>query len=231
MKKWMDVLIRSSLFYGMAEEDIGAVLECLHGAIQTFDKGSYLLRGGEQTEVFGILLSGRALIVQEDYWGNRNIVANITPGQLFAESFACSPGARLGVSVAAEEAGAVLWLQASRIFAPCAKSCSHHSQVIRNLVRDLSEKNLRFSEKLTHMGQRSTRDKLLSYLSAEARRHNSSDFSIPFSRQQLSDYLSVDRSGLSVQLGQLQKEGLLRFHKNHFTLLAPESAPAKLPQA
>ena len=98
----------------------------------------------------------------------------------------------------------------------CPSACSHHSRIIRNLLGELAEKNLRLNEKLTHMGQRTTRAKLMSYFSAEAQRRGGYEFDIPFSRQQLADYLGVERSGLSVELGKMRDEGLLDFHKSHF---------------
>jgi len=100
----------------------------------------------------------------------------------------------------------------------CPSACEHHSRIIRNLLGELAEKNLRFGEKLTHMGQRTTRAKLMSYFSAEAQRLGSYEFDIPFSRQQLADYLAVERSGLSLELGKMRSEGLLDFHKSHFIL-------------
>ena len=108
-----------------------------------------------------------------------------------------------------------MFLDVARILNVCPSACVHHSRIIRNLLGELAEKNLCFSEKLTHMGQRSTRAKLMSYLSAEAQRLGRSEFDIPFSRQQLADYLGVERSGLSLELGKMCREGLLDFHKSH----------------
>ena len=169
-------------------------------------------------ESIGLLLAGSGLIVQEDFWGNRNIVAHLGPGQLCAESIACLPEAVLNVSVITETPCVVLMLQVKRILTTCPTACAHHSRVIRNLLSELARKNLQFHEKLTHMGQRTTREKLLSYLSAEAQRQGGAEFDIPFTRQQLADYLSVERSGLSAELGKMRDEGLLEFHRNHFVL-------------
>ena len=169
------------------------------------------------------MLSGSALIVQEDIWGNRNILSKAGPGQTFAEVFACAPGAVLNVSVEAESAVTVMFLRVRRVLSVCPSACSHHSRIIRNLLGELAEKNLRLNGKLTHMGQRTTRAKLMSYFSAEAQRRGSYEFDIPFSRQQLADYLGVERSGLSMELGKMRREGLLDFHKSHFLLKAPET--------
>ena len=164
------------------------------------------------------MLSGSVLIIQEDIWGNWNILSKAGPGQTFAAVYACALGSRLNVSVIAETPVTVMFLNVKRILNVCPSACSHHSRVIRNLLSELAEKNLRFNEKLTHMGQRTTRAKIMSYLSAEAQRLGKYEFDIPFSRQQLADYLGVERSGLSLELGKMKKDGLLDYHKNHFVL-------------
>ena len=117
----------------------------------------------------------------------------------------------------------VMFLHIKRVLSVCPSACSHHSRISRNLLGELAEKNLRLNEKLTHMGQRTTRAKLMSYFSAEAQRRGGCEFDIPFSRQQLADYLGVERSGLSLELGKMRREGLLDFHKSHFLLKTPDA--------
>lgn len=194
------------------------MLSCLDTRMENFTKEAFVLRTGETVESIGIVLSGSVLVIQEDIWGNRNILSKAGPAQTFAVAFACAPGSILNVSVIADTPTTVLFLNVKRILHVCPSACSHHSRIIRNLLTDLAEKNLRFSEKLTHMGQRTTRAKLMSYFSAEAQRLGTYEFDIPFSRQQLADYLAVERSGLSLELGKMRDEGVLDFHKNHFVL-------------
>lgn len=194
------------------------MLHCLEVRPETFQKDEYILLAGDRVEAFGLVITGKVLIIQEDFWGNRNILAAVGAGHCFAETFACSPGAVLNVSVMAQTNVQVLFLNVKRILTTCPSTCSHHSRMIRNLLSELAEKNLRLNEKITHLGQRSRRAKILSYLSAEAQRHGSAEFDIAFSRQQLADYLSVDRSGLSLELSRMQEEGLLEYRKNHFVL-------------
>lgn len=220
MKKDFIKIRTSRLFSGIAEEELGGMLRCLDAKSVEFPKGAYILRSGDTVESLGLMVSGTAFIIQEDFWGNRNILSSIEQGQCFAETFACAPGAILNVSVVTQSQSTVLFLNVKRILTICPSACAHHSRIIRNLLSDLASKNLRFNEKVTHLGQRTTRAKLLSYLSAEAQRHSSADFDIPFSRQQLADYLSVERSGLSLELCKMRDEGLLEFNKNHFILKA-----------
>ena len=218
MDELLPVLCASQLFAGVAGNEVKAMLSCLGARTERFAKDACILREGDTTASVGLVVSGSALVVQEDVWGNRNILSKAMPGQTFAAAFACAPDAVLNVSVTAETAVTAMFLDVRRILTVCPSSCAHHNRVIRNLLGELAEKNLRFSEKLAHMGQRTTRAKLMSYFSAEARRQGGYAFEIPFSRQQLADYLGVERSGLSVELGKMRDAGLLEFHKNHFVL-------------
>ena len=218
MKEMLSVLRTSGIFSGISEEETEKMLHCLEVRPETFQKDEYILRAGDRVEAFGLVITGKVLIIQEDFWGNRNILAAVGAGHCFAETFACSPGAVLNVSVMAQTNVQVLFFSVKRILTTCPSTCSHHSRMIRNLLSELAEKNLRLNEKITHLGQRSRRAKILSYLSAEAQRHGSAEFDIAFSRQQLADYLSVDRSGLSMELSRMQEEGLLEYRKNHFVL-------------
>ena len=218
MKEMLSVLRTSGIFSGISEEETEKMLHCLEVRPETFQKDEDILRAGDRVEAFGLVITGKVLIIQEDFWGNRNILAAVGAGHCFAETFACSPGAVLNVSVIAETNVQVLFLNVKRILTTCPSTCSHHNRMIRNLLSELAEKNLRLNEKITHLGQRSRRAKILSYLSAEAQRHGSAEFDIAFSRQQLADYLSVDRSGLSMELSRMQEEGLLEYRKNHFVL-------------
>ena len=218
MKEMLSVLRTSGIFSGISAEETEKMLHCLEVRPETFQKDEYILRAGDRVEAFGLVITGKVMIIQEDFWGNRNILAAVGAGHCFAETFACSPGAVLNVSVIAETNVQVLFLNVKRILTTCPSTCSHHSRMIRNLLSELAEKNLRLNEKITHLGQRSRRAKILSYLSAEAQRHGSAEFDIAFSRQQLADYLSVDRSGLSMELSRMQEEGLLEYRKNHFVL-------------
>lgn len=217
----LSVLKRSKLFSGIEEEEIKVMLPCLSAERKKYKKGEYILRSGEFVGLVGLVISGSVDVMKEDYWGNRNIVAAILPGQTFAESYACAGNIPLGVSAQAAQNSDILMMNIRKLLTTCSSSCSFHSRLIRNLVSLLASKNLMMNEKLTYLTQRSTREKLLSYLSAESMRQHNSSFSIPFNRQQLADYLSVDRSAMSNELSKMQKAGILQFNKNHFLLLQP----------
>lgn len=219
MKKIISILQNCALFSGIKDDELLPMLKCLAATESSYKKNQFIYHMGDCIECLGLVISGSVSVIQEDFWGNRNIVSKILPGQLFAETYACSPHVPMKVSVLTDEDTTVLFLNASRILTTCPSSCTFHSRLIRNLVSTMAQKNLMMNEKISHVTQRTTREKLLSYLSTMALKKGTSTFEIPFNRQQLADYLSVDRSAMSNELGKLHQEGLLEFRKNQFTLL------------
>ena len=168
MRKYLDVIKSSRLFRDIDDGEIEAMLSCLSVSSREYAKNEFILRAGERSSSIGLVLAGAVHIIKEDFLGNRNIIAEAQPGEIFAESYACVPGAPLGVSAAAAERSEVMFMDVSRVLTVCGSACAFHARLMRNLLAVLAEKNLQFSEKLTYMTQRSTRQKLLSYLSAES---------------------------------------------------------------
>lgn len=218
MEQYLFILRNSPFFQGMTEEEILSVLHCVNATVQSKKKDEYILRVGDSTESMGLVLRGSVLVLQEDLWGHRNIMHRIGPGEYFAEPFAATAGSVLNVSVVADEDSEIMLLNMERFLKTCPHACAHHGRMVRNLVSVMAKRVLDLNEKLTHMAKRSTREKLLSYLSAESMRQGKLAFTIPYDRQQLADYLSVERAAMSVELGKLQKEGLLKTNRNYFEL-------------
>lgn len=219
MEKYLFVLKGCPFFSGMSETEILSVLSCIEARTQKLNREEYILRAGESVQAMGLILSGSALIIQEDLWGHRNIMAKITPGDFFAEPYAATPGSVLNLSVVADEETEILFLNINRILSVCPTVCSHHNRLIRNLVSVLAGKVLLLNNKITHMSKRSTRAKLLSYLSSESIRQGRLSFDIPYDRQQLADFLCVERAAMSAEIGKLKKAGILDTERNHFVLL------------
>ena len=219
MRKYIEILKHTQLFSGVGDDDISAMLNCLQAKIRTFQKGDYVFREGEHIDHITVLLEGKLLIQHDDFWGNRNIVHVIRVGEMFGEAYAAPESGVLLNDVIAEEDSTIIVFDVKRILTICSSACRFHSMVVQNLLFSISEKNRKLLQKIGHMSKRSTRAKLLSYLSEEAKRHNSRHFTIPFTRQQLADFLCVDRSAMSNELCKMRDEGLLIFDKNEFTLL------------
>ena len=218
MKKLSASIMRSPLFKGLTEDEIFSVLSCFDAHTRSYEKGSFIYRRGDVVTALGIVESGSIHVLEEDFWGNRNIVNNVVAGQLFAETYACIKDQSLHIDVLAVEATVVLFVDVQRVLTVCSSACEFHTRLARNLVFILAQKNLFVTEKLGLLTKRTLRHKILAYLSAEEAKCGSPEFDIPFNRQELADFLAVDRSALSKELGNLSKAGIVSFRKNHFIL-------------
>jgi CRP-like cAMP-binding protein len=212
------VLGSSPLFSGIRADDFGAMLRCLNAKQKTFATGESLFSEGDTVTEIGLLLSGRLHLLKSDIWGNNTIVSEITPPGMFAEAAVCSGEGRVPVNVAAKEASEVLFLDYNKIVTACPSSCAFHSKLIRNMLAVLARKNIQLAGKMEHVTKRTTKEKLLSYLNSQARQHGGKVFDIPYNRQELADYLSVERSALSARMSKLKAEGIIDYRKNHFEL-------------
>ena len=219
MKKYVSVLKRTQLFSGVGDDEIISMLSCLGAKLFTYKKGEYVLRQGEHLNDITVLVEGNLHIQKDDYWGNRSILGQIAVGEMFGEAYVAPESGALLNDVVAVENSAVIFFDVKRIITTCSSACRFHAMVVQNLFFAISEKNRKLVQKLGHMSKRSTREKLISYLSEEANRQNCSYFTIPYNRQQLADFLSVDRSAMSNELCKMRDEGLLEFDKNQFRLL------------
>jgi CRP-like cAMP-binding protein len=213
------VLWQSSFFSGISEKDIDKLLLCLGGRRKSFEKEAYIYMEGDACTALGIVLSGTLHILRDDFWGNRRIVEQIKRGEQFGAAFVCAGIKHIPVSVMAMEKSEVLFLDYNRLITACPHVCLCHTQMIKNLIRSLAEKSTILLMKNDIQSSHSTREKLLAYLSAQAKKENSRSFEIPFNREELAAYLSVDRSAMSAELCRMRDDGILVFKKNKFELL------------
>lgn len=211
-------LSNTNLFRGIREEELQALLPCLNAHEKRFDKDEVIYRAGDTVSEIGLVESGSVNILVNFYWGGSHIFGHVAEGQLFAETYAAIPGKELLVDVVAAEKCEVLFLNLDKLLTTCQSGCAFHNRIIHNLICISAGKNLALSERMMHTAPKSIRERLLSYLSEQAVEHGSAHFTIPFSRQQLADYLGVDRSALSNELSKMQRDGLLSFRKSEFAL-------------
>ncbi|MBQ7335702.1 MAG: Crp/Fnr family transcriptional regulator [Clostridia bacterium] len=219
MKKYLKILRKCALFHQIEDEDLIIMLNCLGAKIDVFDKKYTVMSEGKPAKYIGIVLSGSVQITQTDYYGNRSILSNIEAAEVFAEAFACAETHSIPITVIANEPCEIMFIDCSHILRTCSNHCTFHQQLIFNLMKDLADKTILFHQKLEILSKRSTREKLLTYLMFQAKKFGSDSFDIPFDRQELADYLEVDRSGLSVEIGKLRQEGMLESNRKHFELL------------
>lgn len=219
MKSLLNSVMQSRLFDGIAPDRVEEMLHCLHAVRSQYEKNSYVYNRGDGDKRVGLVLSGSVYTIHEDYFGNRSIVSRTGAGGLFGEAFASSNVKTLPTDIVASEPTDVLYLDYHRMLHACGKVCDCHGRLIENTVRILAERNLMLTRKIEHITQRTTRRKLLSYLSEQAVQCGTDSFRIPFNREQLADYLSVERSAMSAELSRMRRDGLIEYDRNRFTLL------------
>jgi len=211
-------LQNTPLFHGIREDEIQEMLSCLSAREKTYKKGDIILRASSTVSEVGLVESGSVNIVVNFYWGDSNIFGHVDRGSVFAENYAAIPGQELLCDVVAAENCEILFLDMRNLTTTCTKACHFHNRLVHNLLRIAAQKNLGLSARMMHTAPKTIRDRLLSYLSEQALVHGSAHFQVPFDRQQLADYLGVDRSALSKELSKMQKDGLITYRKNDFTL-------------
>ncbi len=211
-------LANTKLFRGLGEMEIISLLDCLKATERRFQKGEVILSEGSITENIGIVLSGMAVISCNDIWGNTSILGNVAPGSVFAEVYACIPGQPTLVTVSAVEDTSVLFMNVSRVLATCTNACPFHTRLVRNLLTVCAHKSLQLSQRIQHTSSKSIRGRLMSFFSECAKRAGSNSFLIPYNRQQLADYLNVDRSTMCKELSKMQKDGILAYERNRILL-------------
>ncbi len=219
MRKFLNVLKKCPLFFDLSDNNIITMLECLEAKTDIFDKNYTILSEGTPAKYIGIVLSGSVQITRTDYYGNRSILGNLCEGELFSEAFACVQMTSMPVSAIANERSKIMFIDCSHILHTCQKDCPHHQQLVYNLMKVLALKTVMFQQKIEIISKRTTREKLLTYLTICAKKNNKNSFKIPFNRQELADYLEVDRSGLSAEISKLRKENILECKRNYFKLL------------
>lgn len=214
MQKYIEILKNNKLFEGISEKDIVSIINCLDMKTVIYNKGSTVYRIGDKVKCINIVAEGAVHIIKEDYWGNQSILTEISTGELFAETFALLKDKTIQVNVMAVKKSVIIELNIDNVINLCNNSCSFHKKIVQNLLFVLASKNYMLTNKVEAMAQRSIRNKVMTYLSQQ----KSSSFDIPFNRQQLADYLAVDRSALSKEIAKLKAEGIIDYHKNHFEL-------------
>lgn len=217
MRFFLDFITRTPLFRGCTEEDILNMAKHLDFRTDRYKKGDIILLAGSVVTDIGLVLSGSVRIEYTDLWGNKSILGITPAGGVFAESYACIPNEPMMVDAVANEDCNILSISVPRLFTPCPV-CGSQNRLIQNLVIISAEKNLLLSRRSMHTSPKTIRERLFSYFSQQVSAQGSNKIVIPFDRQQLADYLNLDRSALSKELGKMRKDGLIEFRKNTFVI-------------
>ena len=218
MKKVCDAMKKSVLFWDIKEEDLERVISCFDVKLSRYDRDEFVIHQGERAKGVGLVVSGQLHIIREDFLGNREILTEVGAGDIFDEVYAELADEYQSIAVVAVQPTEAAFFSIDKMLTTCSSNCTFHNIIIKNMLRVMAQKNLMLTRKMAHLSRKSIREKLVSYLSDESSRQGKREIKIPFNRQQLADYLSVERSALSRELSKMKEEGLIEFYKNQFVL-------------
>lgn len=213
------ILKKALLFKELNEYEIKDALKILNAKTFFYDKDDNILSAGDTTDSLGLIISGQATIESNDLWGNRTILSSVKAGQFFAETYAFLSDEPLSVDVVANKPCEVLFINVNRLSLPEVHKTSWAYKMTYNLLTISTKKNIILSKRSFHIAQKTIRNRLMAYLNSFSLQVSSSEFDIPFDRQQLADYLNVERTALSKELGKMKSDGIIEFRKNHFKIL------------
>ena len=219
----MDIakLQKNMIFKGMADPEILSALSELRAFEKQYKKGSIFLHAGDTTKKMGLVLEGSVTIERNDMWGNRTILSHVGAGQYFAETYALLPDEVMLVDVRANEDCRIFFIYIGYLF-ESRTSATWKEKILKNLLLISSHKNLTLSGRSFHTSPKSCRGRLLAYLNTVSQQKHSLEFDIPFDRQQLADYLNLERTNMSKELSRMRDEGIIECRKSHFRLIQPD---------
>lgn len=219
MKNNFELMKKCPLFYKIDDEELNVILKSPHTKIQDFSKNQTVISEGGSADAVGIILSGLVQIVRNDYFGNRSIIALINSPQIFAEVFVFADINAMPVSVVSVTDSRIMLIKPKKILNDNPDLSSFHTKLTSNLLRIVTEKNLKLNEKIEIVSKRTTREKIMAFLMSQAKLNNSDNFTIPYDRKALADFLEVDRSAMSAEISKLRSEGIIESDKSKFRLL------------
>ena len=218
MEKYLQLIKKSPLFQGITETELEKMLKCFGAQIKNYKKDDLIIRQGDVISKVYLIIKGEVNIEKESYWGRRIIIQKLYPNNNIGLALVASKNSESSINAVCIQNAVILTLAFSNCTSMCNNACSHHRALIQNLFKIISKENLELIEKIENISQKSIRDKLLTYLSNESIKNKGGVFEIPFNRQELADYLNIDRSAMSFELSKMQKDGLIKFEKNKFML-------------
>lgn len=218
MNNLLTAMKKATLFQGLTENEMIEVINCFGAKKESFHRDEFILHQGDKAKGIGLVVSGSVLIIKEDFLGNRDILTEIISGEIFDEVYAMLEDEHQSISAIAASDADVAFFAPEKLTGICANHCKFHNVIIKNMVKVMARKNLMLTRKMEHLSKKSIREKLISYLSEQSSRQGTTKITIPFDRQQLADYLAVERSALSRELSKMRDDGLITYHKNQFVL-------------
>ncbi|HEX3043272.1 MAG TPA: Crp/Fnr family transcriptional regulator [Bacillota bacterium] len=211
--KWNSILSKCPLFQNIPPEELPGMLKCLKAHLKKYRKSEIIVLEGHPLEGIGILLAGAGAVTRESINGGRVMMLLLAPGDIFGEIAAYAEEGRWPATVMAQEESEVLFLPVGRIPSNCERQCSGHRLLLQNMLRIISNRALLLTQKIDYLTRKSLREKIAAYFLDESQRTGQTTFRLPLNRNELADFLSASRPGLSREMARMRDEGLIEFHK------------------
>jgi CRP-like cAMP-binding protein len=219
MKEYYPTLSNIELFSGISLDELSRLLVCLDANVADFKKGRFIWLQGDANYYVGIVLQGKVNIIKEDIMGGRSLIAGIEAPYIFGESMVSAEVSAAPVSVQAAFDSTIMLINFKRIIKSCASSCAFHTRLVQNMMKIIALKNIYLNEKIDYLKKTTTRQKLAAYILNQMRSKNYSLITLPLNREDLADYLGVNRSALSRELSNMKSDGLIEYKKSSFSIL------------
>jgi len=217
MEKYLEIFKKIELFKDIKDTELKSVLNCIGAEVKNVKKGEIVLLTGDKPQHVGVILAGRLHIIQEDYDGNRTLMNAVEPGEIFAEALCCAGVLKSPVTVVAELDSVIMLLNFAGILHICPSVCAFHTKLVGNMLEIIAKKTLILQSRMEIIGLKSVRMKVTRYLESFMP-NQTKEITIPFNREEMADFLCVERSALSHELARMKKDGLIEYKKNKFII-------------
>jgi len=206
---------KSLLFKDLSNEDFKYMMTFLDGQIKDFEDNQIIFDYYRHLDVAGILLQGQVRGAMLNENGNEYSLNLYYPGDIFATSYSLIKDEVSLVQFKSVDQSQVLFIKLSNLLNNDDSRVVNEFRI--NLLKVIALNNINQNKRMQVLAQKSIRDKVIVYLYGI--KGNKKTINLTLNRQDLADYLNVDRSALSRELSNLKKEGYIDYYKNSITVL------------
>lgn len=218
MNVW-DKICDFDIFKGLDKNDIKALTFCFKSRVQTYEKNDVIANSMDRFDNLILIVQGQANIVSYMQNGNTNLQDKLTAGSIYGDVELFSKSGTYNSTIVANKKTEVMFLNKYIVNIPCENNCYRHKTFLDNLVMHMANSLQKKQQTINILSKRSTKEKVLLLLKYLAKEQNTRYILLPYSRQEMADFLAVDRSALSLTLSKMKKDKQIDFEKNKFVLL------------
>ena len=212
-------LEKSPLFQGISYDEYRLMMDCFHTVQKSFRPDELIYDfAAPAGNLVGIVEQGTAALIRIDEEGVSTVLEELGTGGVFGRNLAFAVAGSDSLEVVCRSSCDVIFIDYSHILKRCERACTHHSILVQNMLKLISDKAQSLSERVDVLSRRSIREKLLCYFRQLAERAGSDAFTLPFSLSVLADYIATDRSAMMRELKRLREEGIICSEGRRITL-------------